>query len=229
MKKILIAENNQDFAYALQWFLHDKGYEVRLTANGSETLDLFLSKSPDLVILDIHLDDDINGKDVAKSIKQHDGTVPIIFMSGESKSPQDVVEGFKIGCDFFLKKPITLEEIGVHIDRALQNGIDADIYRFAQTTIHTIERTIRCNNAKHHLSDKENRVLENLAQKFNQTVPQKTLMLYGWNNEYSDESLRNIISSLRKKLVDTDLQIFTQKAIGYRLEYKVAPSGDTVF
>lgn len=56
-----------------------------------------------------------------------------------------------------------------------------------------------------------------LAQKQNQIIPTKDICINVWNNELMDDALRNIISSLRKKLANNGLQITTVKNKGYYL------------
>jgi DNA-binding response OmpR family regulator len=218
-KKILIAENNSDFSYVIQWHFEQKGFIVLESKSGQEAIRLFESERPDIVLLDINLDDGVDGKQVARKIREQDKYTPVIFMSGESKSPADVVEGFEIGCNFFLKKPVAIEEIEAHINTALKSLPNEKIYKFEKCSIISSERIIRFGNyQKEYLSDKENRVLTLLCDYISVTVNSSDILKNVWHDEYMEESLRNIISSLRKKISNKGLQIETVKNKGYRLE-----------
>ncbi|AIM38584.1 hypothetical protein KO02_19195 [Sphingobacterium sp. ML3W] len=218
-KKILIAENNSDFSYVVQWHFEQKGFIVLETKSGQEAIELFESERPDIVLLDINLDDEVDGKKVAKKIRDQDKYTPIIFMSGESKSPADVVEGFEIGCNFFLKKPVAMEEIEAHINTALKSMPNQKVFKYEKCDIVPTERVIRFgNNQREYLSDKESRVLTLLCDYISVTVSSLNILKNVWNDEYMEESLRNIISSLRKKLTNKGLKIETVKNKGYRLE-----------
>jgi len=215
--KILIAENNQDFAYVIQWYYEQKGFQVFFSTSGEETIELFTQNQPDIVLLDINLDDNVSGKDVARKIRSLNKYVPIIFMSGENKSPADVVEGFEIGCVYFLKKPLTIEEIDVHITTALKMKPSNSIYKFEKCTFLFNDRIIVYGDKKEYLSEKEAAVLKILSDHLSEIVPLSDILQPIWHDDFMEESLRNIISSLRKKLSNKDLSIETIKNKGYRL------------
>ncbi|SDD33102.1 response regulator transcription factor [Williamwhitmania taraxaci] len=217
MKTLLIAENNSDFAYVVEWHFQQKGMRVFTAASGKKALELYHTHSPNIVLLDISLDDDIDGKEVARRIRAKDKYTPILFMSGESKSPADVVEGFDIGCNFFLKKPVTIEEIEAHIN-TLQNTKSSQlVYKISGVIFNTENRTLSFDGKTEYLTEKETKVLQILADYLNNVVELQTILDNVWNGELSEESLRNNISSLRKKLASANLNIKTIKNKGYML------------
>lgn len=218
MKKILIAENNEDFSYVLKWHFEQQGYNVITHSNGTDTITSYKEFLPDFILLDINLDGDVDGKDVAKTIRSIDKNTPIIFMSGESKSPKDVVEGFSIGCNFFLKKPVSIEEIEAHISSLDNKKIIQNIFRFSDCILYTDNRILQTKIKRVILSEKETGVLQYLASYLSQSVDLYDILEEVWIDTSMEESLRNIISSLRKKLVDTNLNISTIKNKGYLLE-----------
>lgn len=218
MKKILIAENNQDFAYVIQIYFEKKGYKILKAITGKEAIALFEKNLPDIVLLDINLDDMIDGKEVARNIRKLDKKIPIIFMSGESKASKDVVEAFDIGCNFFLKKPVSIDELEVHINALEQTYTTQDIYKFNQCLFSSKERVLISEGKKEKLSEKESKVLQYLCDYLGETVRLADITEYVWADTFMEESLRNIISSLRKKIKNKGLKINTLKNIGYQLE-----------
>lgn len=218
MKKLLLAENNQDFAYVIQIYFEKKGYKVLIATTGKETIALFEKNLPDIILLDINLDDTIDGKEVARNIRKLDKKTPIIFMSGESKAPKDVVEAFDIGCNFFLKKPVSIEELEVHINTLGKNYTTQNIYKFNQCIFSFKERVLISDGKKEKLSEKESKVLQYLCDYLGEIVKLADITEYVWDDAFMEESLRNIISSLRKKIKDKGLKINTLKNIGYQLE-----------
>ena len=165
MNTILIAENNIDFAYAIQWYFENEGYNVFVTPTGEEAQRIYDSSNIDIILLDINLDGTIDGKSVVHYVRSKDKNTPIILMSGESKSPMDVVEGLGIGANYFLKKPLAIAEIDAHVKVALQARtlLEKIEYRFSQSVFLPEERIIITENKKEYLSDKENRVFTLLA------------------------------------------------------------------
>lgn len=221
MKKILLVENNIDFAYALKWHFERSEFAIITCTTGQEAIDLFNKNLPDLLLFDINLDGELTGMDVAKEIRKIDKNTPIIFMSGENNSPKDVIEGFNIGCNFFLKKPLSIEEIEIHINAVLDTSATKDSYKFNRCTFNPIEKLIFFNGNKESLSEKECQVLQILADHCTQIVKLTDIMETIWQNTLMEESLRNIVSSLRKKLKGKELEIETIKGIGYRLQETV--------
>lgn len=222
MEKILIAENNEDFSYVLKWHFEQKEYEVFTTNTGSGALELYKTSLPDIILLDINLDGEIDGeidgKDVARNIRSIDKNTPIIFMSGESKSPKDVVEGFEIGCNFFLKKPVSIEEIEAHILALENKKTIQEIFKFNHCIFNTNKRCIIQGDKRDNLSEKETLVLQYLATYLSQGIDLYDILEEVWGDTSMEESLRNVISSLRKKISDKGLIISTIKNKGYVLE-----------
>ena len=218
MEKILVAENNEDFSYVLKWHFEQKEYEVFTTNTGSGALELYKTSLPDIILLDINLDGEIDGKDVARNIKSIDKNTPIIFMSGESKSPKDVVEGFEIGCNFFLKKPVSIEEIEAHILALENKKTIQEIFKFNHCIFNTNKRCIIQGDKRDNLSEKETLVLQYLATYLSQGIDLYDILEEVWGDTSMEESLRNVISSLRKKISDKGLIISTIKNKGYVLE-----------
>lgn len=219
MNTILIVENNEDFAYAVEWHFEQRGFDVLSAATGEKAIELFDKNKIDILLLDINLDTEIDGKAVARYIRSKEKAVPIIFMSGESKSPADVVEGLEIGANFFLKKPLAIPEIDAHVKLALKlQKSEEKQYQFEQCTFIPNERIIRFGgNQKEYLSEKENGVLKLLIEHISETVLLEEILLKVWHDTIMEESLRNIISSLRKKIDGKGLTIETVKNKGYRI------------
>lgn len=217
MKTLLIVENNIDFAYVVEWHFQQKGMKVLTTTNGQDALALHKTHLPDIILLDINIDGETDGKDVARKIRTTDKYTPIIFMSGESKSPADVVEGFDIGCSFFLKKPVAVEEIEAHINVALNTKTTQASHNLLGIVFDMENRTLSFEGKVEYLSEKESKVLQILADSPNTIIEYQTFLNAIWKGELAEESLRNNISSLRKKITDTALKIETIKNKGYRL------------
>lgn len=217
MSTILIAENNKDFAYVIHWFFANKGHKVFSSPTGEEVLSLYEQEKPDIILLDISLDGCIDGKEVARRIRAVDKHTPILFMSGENKSPTDVVDAFGIGGNYFIKKPVSIEELDAHIQSALKRHTSKNIYGLGSLVLNVRERTLTNNGKPEALTEKESLVLKELAEQLNTLVDTATILKNVWGSDDKEESLRNCISSLRKKIEKTAITIDTVKGKGYRL------------
>jgi len=78
---------------------------------------LFMKKQPDILILDVMMPK-IDGFELAKKIRVENEEIPIIFLTAKSQT-EDVLEGFHVGGNDYLKKPFSMEELIVRIESLL--------------------------------------------------------------------------------------------------------------
>jgi len=106
--KILVVDDEAPIRDALGRKLKRDGYAVALAGNGIEGLKLFHSERPDLVVLDIVMPE-MNGLTVCQRIREVAET-PIMMLSANAITEEDIVEGLNAGADEYLVKPIRLNE-----------------------------------------------------------------------------------------------------------------------
>src|SRR5256714_12989587 len=106
--RVLVVEDDEDIAQALQRSLRMEGYEVRAAADGQAALEHGRSFAPDLVILDLGLPK-IDGIDVARSLRSDDD-VPILILTARD-ALESRVEGLDSGADDYLVKPFDRQEL----------------------------------------------------------------------------------------------------------------------
>src|SRR6202047_4164148 len=106
--RVLVVEDDEDIAQALQRSLRMEGYEVRSAADGRSALEHGRSFAPDLVILDLGLPE-IDGVDVARSLRAEDD-VPILILTARDALDARVV-GLDTGADDYLVKPFERQEL----------------------------------------------------------------------------------------------------------------------
>jgi CheY-like chemotaxis protein len=110
MKKILVADDNQQNLYMLSAALKGNGYEVVEARNGRAALELARREPPDLAISDI-LMPEMDGYELCRVWKA-DGklkSIPFVFYTATYTDPKDEDFGLSLGADRFLKKPAKLE------------------------------------------------------------------------------------------------------------------------
>src|SRR5690606_28535571 len=95
-----------------------RGYEVLLSSNGRDALQVYRTAKPHIVILDIMMPL-MDGFAVAKEIRKDDHQIPVIFLTAKSQ-PKDVVAGFEVGGNDYLKKPFSMEELIVRLQFQLK-------------------------------------------------------------------------------------------------------------
>ena len=106
--RVLVVEDDEDIALAVQRSLRMEGYEVRIAADGEAALDAAVAFSPDLVILDLGLPK-LDGIEVARRLRT-DGDVPILMLTARD-ALESRVEGLDSGADDYLVKPFERQEL----------------------------------------------------------------------------------------------------------------------
>ncbi|WP_349664573.1 glycosyltransferase [Cellulophaga lytica] len=112
--KILAIDDQQLILLSVEKKLIDLGYQVQTASSGATGIETFNSFKPDLVIVDINMPD-MSGLDVVKHIKNNTSTA-IMVMSGNTD--EDIIlDGFNLGIDDYMKKPVSLEEVAARVKR----------------------------------------------------------------------------------------------------------------
>ena len=109
MKKILIAEDEENILDTLVLNFELEGYDVQGVNNGKDAISAFQLSEFNLVILDVMMPH-VNGFDVCEIIRKTNPLVPVMFLTAKNDS-DDRVKGLKIGADDYLAKPFNLEEL----------------------------------------------------------------------------------------------------------------------
>lgn len=119
MHKILIIDDNDIVQLVLQKILVKEGYAVDIAVNGKEGISRIGEQSYSLIITDLMMPY-ASGFEIISKIRQHprSRTAPIIIISAVTNE-ESVLEGFKLGADDYLKKPITGRELIIRVKRLL--------------------------------------------------------------------------------------------------------------
>ena len=120
MIKLLLVEDDTNLCYIIRGGLEDMigGYEVMTASNGEEGLRIWKEQHPDIIISDIEMPV-MDGYEMVRRIRETDGFIPIVFTSGRV-SPKDVVKGYELGVNNYIKKPFLAEELDAHIGALLK-------------------------------------------------------------------------------------------------------------
>jgi len=156
--KILAIDDQQLILLSVEKRLKEMGFEVMTAENGQEGQQLFDSFAPDLVLLDINMPD-MSGLDVVKYIRsQKESKIPILVMSGNTEE-KVIIDGFTLGIDDYLKKPVSLDEMAARVKRILgspqiENEIQQD-FEAQMLQKNCVGVVIPCYNEEERLSGQE--------------------------------------------------------------------------
>ena len=101
--KIVLAEDEPSLAQIIKESLETRNFDVFLANNGIEAYNLYNSKKPEILVLDVMMPLK-DGFTLAKEIRKENKHIPILFLTAKSQT-KDVLEGFKNGGNDYLKKP----------------------------------------------------------------------------------------------------------------------------
>jgi len=109
MSKLLIVDDEQDIRDFAKSFFAKRKIDCLTAANGREAITLTKNEKPNLILLDIRMDE-MNGLDVLAKIREFDSNVKVIMVTGvEEKEALDKAKS--LGASAYIHKPLILEEL----------------------------------------------------------------------------------------------------------------------
>ena len=114
---ILVADDHSDFAEMVGEHLRNLGYASRLVTSGRAAIDDLKHHVPDLVVTDLRMAE-VDGLDVLDAVRALDPDVPVIVVTAFG-GVESAIEAMKRGAYHYLVKPLRLDELGLHVRRAL--------------------------------------------------------------------------------------------------------------
>ncbi len=189
--KIMLVEDSSNLRYVLRDYFEILDYEVIDFGDTESALKAFNSGQFDICLLDVMMPEK-DGFTLMQEIRKLDPDVPVIFLTAKS-SKEDRIKGFKLGCDDYITKPFSTEELALRIEAILRRTkrnrketktlYEERIYKFgdfifnysAMQLIHpTITRT---------LTRKEAELLKLLCEHQNKLLPRGVILKEIWGDE----------------------------------------------
>ncbi len=214
---ILLLEDDISLNKTIESFLTLNGFKVVSAFNGQEALDLAYEHSIDLFLIDVKVPK-LNGFDFLEEIRKEDSKTPAIFITSLN-SVEDVEEGFRVGCDDYIRKPFALKELLVrvnsHLNRAYGSKEDAIIIS-NEISFYPKEQKLIKNQEVITLKTKESKLLSLFLKYSNELIDYELIhkTLWEYDQEPSSGALRTYIKNLRALLGKERIE--TIKNVGYR-------------
>jgi DNA-binding response OmpR family regulator len=219
--KVLYVEDEIFLAKIVCETLQGKGFEVEMVHDGGEAMERFDSSQPDVCVLDIMLPNK-DGFAIADEIREKNTEVPIIFLSARSAT-QDVVNGFRLGGNDYIRKPFSMEELIVRIENVLRIPQiplpPEDEISLGQYSFNMRRQTLNHPSEQKKLSYRESELLKLLYLNKDQIVERRDILnlLWGSDSFFNSRNLDVYITKLRNYLkLDPAIEIITIKGVGYR-------------
>jgi DNA-binding response OmpR family regulator len=219
--KILYVEDEIFLAKIVTETLQKQDYEIVWESDGGKAVEKFTAEKPDVCILDIMLPNK-DGFAIADEIREKDAQVPIIFLSAKSAAG-DVVTGFKLGADDYMRKPFSIEELIVRIEHVLKHKPAAEALAeevtIGQYVFNIKRQTLNHPSENRKLSYRESELLKLLYENRSTIVERSEILTLLWGSDsfFNSRNLDVYITKLRNYLkADPSIEIITIKGIGYR-------------
>ncbi|MFO7615978.1 MAG: response regulator transcription factor [Bacteroidales bacterium] len=225
--KVLFVEDEQSLGLIVKESLETRDFEVRYCQDGKTGLQAFGEFKPDICLLDIMMPEK-DGFTLAQEIRRTDSITPIIFLTARSQTA-DVVKGFEIGGNDYLKKPFSIEELIVRIRARLTDPSvtlkledDTDLFQIGNFQFDQKKQTLQLRGQVTKLTHRESEILKLLCINRNQVVERALVLkkVWGDDNFFNARSMDVFITKLRKHLQgDPGIEIMNVRGIGYKLVY----------
>lgn len=227
-KKILVVDDDSSMVRLISQVLSSKGYEVLESNNGQDALRLLYSQKPDLVLLDVVMPV-MDGWQTCSRIRDISAAIPIIMLTGQRKTEEDVAQGLDYGADEYLIKPVGNKELVARVQAMLRRAeLPSSVedqgkhaaFSDGYLTVDIAQRRVIVDGNQVKLTPIEFRLLALLLQNTGRILMHQQLLEKVWGWEYVDDLdyVRIYISHLRKKIEPNPAlpkYIITEPGVGY--------------
>ncbi len=195
-------------------------YSLVLAKDGEEAIDLFYKQHVDLIVADIMMPN-MDGYELVRVLREYNHNVPVILLTAKTTF-EDKKEGFGVGIDDYLTKPVNYEELIWHIEALLRRAnINSDKkIQIGNITIDAEKYTVSHGSEYFDLPKKEFELLFKLLSYPNVIFTKNQLLedIWGLETETDDSTIKTHISRLRNRFSNIDeFQIVTVRGLGYKI------------
>lgn len=221
---ILLIEDELSLAEIVTENLMARGFKITHADTLAKATQYIQKHQPKLIIVDVMLPDG-NGFDFVQQVRKSRNMVPVIFLTSKSQ-PKDVVHGFEIGGNDYLKKPFSIAELEVRIKAQLKqftyNNHTSTVFEFGHYRFEYPLGVLKYESQELQLTSREADILHLLAKNRNNFVSRQEILMSFWEDDgyFSGRSLDVFIYKLRKYLkLDSNISIKNVRGFGYKFVF----------
>jgi len=228
--RILLVEDDPNLSYVIREYLELLNFETTSCSDGEAGLQAYYRGKFNLVILDVMMPKK-DGFTVAEDIRKTDDATPIIFLTAKTLK-EDRIRGFQAGCDDYITKPFSTEELSLRISAILKRCAPSQkplaensqkLYELGIYKLDVENLTLTSKNSKQMLTRKEAALLKLLCMYKNKLLPRETALNKVWGSDdyFFGRSMDVFIAKLRKYIKDDpNLNIINVHGAGFKLDIK---------
>ncbi|MBU1668831.1 response regulator transcription factor [bacterium] len=211
--KILLLEDDKLFNETLEDFLEEEGFELYTALDPYTALDLAYEHKVDLYLFDVNLPYE-SGFDLLEKLRHAGDTTPTIFLTSRDDK-LSMIQGFGIGADDYMKKPIDLDELHLRIKAVLRRQTRTEKLTLGYYCLDCNAKKLYKDETLLNVTSKAVDLLQLLYLAKGEVVTMETIESELWhsNEEVSLGAIRVYIASL-KKFFPTAIENI--RGVGYR-------------
>lgn len=219
MFNILVVEDDKNLRKLITTYLQRNKYNTYEATNGEEALNVLDQSYIDLIVSDIMMPK-MDGYELIKSLREAKYDVPILIITAKSEI-EDKKEGFLLGADDYMVKPIDIEEMLLRMQVLLRRSKSASEKKIqiGDLLLNYNQLSVIKKDKVYNLAQKEFYLLYKLLSTPNTIFTRQELIEEVWGLE-SDSDYRTVdvhIKRIREKMKDVDeFEIVTIRGIGYK-------------
>jgi len=219
--RVLVVEDEERIATALERGLGAEGFAVDVAATGTDGLWRARHETYDAIVLDIMLPG-VNGYTICKTLREEDNWTPILMLTAKG-GEYDQAEGLDLGADDYLVKPFSYVVLLARLRALMRRGKPErpTVIELGDLVVDPATRQVRRGENEIRLTAKEFSVLEYLARRAGEVVAKTEILEHVWDFSFDNDSnvVEVYVSALRRK-IDAPFgrsSIVTVRGVGYRL------------
>ena len=214
---ILLLEDDRLFSETLVDWLGEAGYAVTTAHDPHSAFELCYARRFDLYLFDINLPFQ-DGLRTFRQLRESGDETPVIFLTSR-EDRESLLEGFEIGADDYLKKPVDLEELSARVGAVLRRHSGMGPRRLGPYVMDHRSRDLLLDDTPLKLGRKIFDLLELLLSKKGETVSNEEIRAYLWHpgEQSSDGAIRVYITRLKKLFPEA---VENVRGVGYRFDPK---------
>lgn len=220
--RILLVEDDSTLSFIIEDALMREGFDVVCAPEGEAGLKKFKDLGADLVIADVMMPR-MDGFEMVRHIRLTSSSVPVLFLTART-SVEDVVKGFDIGANDYVRKPFGILELVVRIrallKRTRQGDVEESHFVQGDCSLDFASQCLAVGGESIVLSHIEAVILDELFRHPNAVVEARALMYRIWHNDdYNNlNRLHGFIYKLRRYLSQSSaVTLLNIRGVGYKL------------
>ena len=214
MLKILLLEDDKLFNETIEDFLEEEGFEVASVLDPYSAMELTYDVKFDLYLFDVNLPYE-SGFTLLKQLRDAGDTTPTIFLTSRNDKVS-LTEGFDVGADDYMKKPIDLDELLLRIRALLRRQLREEKIEIGGYVIDTLAKELRHNGEVIKVGIKAFELLILLLKSKGEAVTMQSIEEELWSSseEVSLGAVRVYVATLKRYFPSIE----NIRGVGYRFK-----------